>query len=1201
MREIWSTLLRHSRKTERGAPFALLPDSRKTERGASPFLVRLAVRAAPFALLPDSRKTERGASPFLVRLAERGAPFALLPDSRKTERGASPFLVRLAERGASPFLVRLAERAAPFALLLLCMLPAAAQQIVTTGSLEGRVTDESAAVVPGAAIAVHSLDAGVTVNSRTSSGGLFSFPSVVPGRYRLTVSADGFRTVSITPLAVLVGRSTSQNVQLAAGAPSDTVTVSGTTPLIRTTESSLSTVIERDLLDDLPLSGRRFTDFALLTPNASADGQSGLVSMGGQEGGEDSGYANGNGSNSFTVDGASATSNYYGDTRGRTRVPFIFGEDAIQEFQVATSPYSAIYGGGGSGFINTVTRSGTDAFHGKAFYFNRNSATGANDSIDKASGVPRPLNVLQQFGASTGGPIRPGKLWFFFDYEQQRQKNPISVINAGQAAVDETAFGVPAGTPLPPSNSLFPAPSSLSAPDPANPVYLLDVANALGAIQANLGSRQRRADDLAFLEKTDWRPSPNHSIALSLNLNRFDSPGGEITTNPVAIFGRQALSNNSVRDYAASVSWTQTLTPTLLGEFHAAFTRDDQIATPSGLVDPNYPTVYLLSPEPFILANAGFASGVTHEAQWELAQHFTFVRGKHELRFGADMNYTHVIDALSSSFDPDADRLSGTFRGTYYFTDLPSFALGIYNTFAQNAGNPNYGFNVPFFGFYIQDKYRILPRLTLEFGLREDFQVYPQPSENPAFPLTGQYPNQYNRLAPRFGFAWMAGEKTVLRGGFGLFRENFNGLNYRNSVISNGLVSQQSSTSTTFNPAFAPNQQTPSADSPDGPFGPTFPNGITDQAFFSASSNLSFVDPRFRTPYVLQSSLQIEREITTDTVLSLSVLWTHGTHLISSSAYDYNLFPPSGTTTYVTCPANAVSAPCSGPQIVLPNLDSGLLREGRVNPNLGQINALISPGNNNYYSGSLQLQRRLSHGLAVQASYTLSHNIQSNGVDFSNQFDFSNTRGPYLLDQRHRFTAAAVYATGAPKGVSSPAVRGLLSNWTLSTVMQFSSGRPYAALLDSACTSSTLSFDNCDGESNGVNDSAFNQSTANTALGINGSGPSPAVGLNSFNGPWIMQVDAAVSRSFALTERQKIILTAQAFNLANHANFYVQNGNGVNSIQYNPIGQNCGDGQTQNQVCYLVPDSGAGGFKSLQSINALNGPRIFQFALRYSF
>jgi hypothetical protein len=229
------------------------------------------------------------------------------------------------------------------------------------------------------------------------------------------------------------------------------------------------------MLDGLPLSGRRFLDFALLVPNTSPDGQQGLVTFAGEEGGQDTGYANANGTNSFTVDGASATSNYFGAARGGERVPYVFGENTIEEFQVAVSPYRAEYGGAATGFVNVVTRSGSDGLHGNAFYYNRNSGTGANDAVDKAAGIPRPVNVLQQFGGSLGGPIVSHHTWFFADYEQQKQKNPISVVNPAFADLSQTDFQVPASVQLPAPNGSFPVPGSIGVPDPSNPIYLQQV------------------------------------------------------------------------------------------------------------------------------------------------------------------------------------------------------------------------------------------------------------------------------------------------------------------------------------------------------------------------------------------------------------------------------------------------------------------------------------------------------------------------------------------------------------------------------------------------------------------------------------------------------------------------------------------------------------------------------------------------------
>jgi hypothetical protein len=1049
-----------------------------------------------------------------------------------------------------------------------------AQTVVNTGSLRGLISDPSGAAIPAAQVELLEGRTGAISRQLSSRDGTFVFPALAIGQYSLTISASGFRTSRIHDVTVQIGQTSTTDLRLQPGSANESVEVTATTPLLRTTESTLSTVVNRSLLDELPLSGRRYTDFSLLTPNSSPDGQTGLVSFGGEQGGEDTGYANGNGANSFTLDGASATSNYFGNARGGERVPYVFGENAIQEFQVAVSPYSAAYGGGATGFLNTVTKSGSDAFHGKAFYFNRNSGTGANDAVDKANGIPRPADVLQQFGGAIGGPIRHQRAWFFFDYEQQREKNPISVINSDYQNVTQTDFGVPRGVLLPAPNGPLPAPNSLSQPNPANPIYLQQVANALNAVHSNLGTHSRYRNDLSLFSKFDYQASASDRLYLSLNLNRFDSPNGEITSTSTPLFGISTLASSYVRDYHASTGWTHAFSGNLLNEFHASFSRDDQHSTPTGLVNPALPSILLSIPSNFELGNAGFAGGRTNEAQWELAERVDYVHGKHNFKFGAEGNHTHVTDASFGGFDPDAQRQNGTLGGTYAFSSFTNFALGIYDTFSQTAGNPNFSFSLPDVAFYAQDTYQAFPRLTLDLGMREDFQVYPQPKQNAAFPLTGQFPNQYQRLAPRLGFAWHAAEKTVVRGGFGMFYENLDGLNYRNSVVSNGLSSQQSSASINFDGTLPPNQQLP-----------VFPNRISDPSLFTAP-NISLVDPRFRFPYVLQSSLQIEREILPETTISIGTMWTHGVHLISSSAYDLNLVPPSGTTTYVVCPSGTTQAPCNGRQMTLPNLDSGLLQEGRINPNLGQINALISPGINNYNSFFAQLQRRFHAGLALQASYTFAKNMMSSGVDFNNQFDFSNTHAPYLLDQRHRLTIAAAYQAFAGKHFESRIANAMLSNWTASTVMLFSSGRPYAALLDAASAGGTL------------NDTAANQSTANSALGINGAGPNPAVGLNSFYGPWTQAVDFGLARRFSLSEKQSITFQVQAFNLLNHANYYVQNGNGVNALQYQPVGNTCGDGRSRMQTCYLIPEPG---FKTLQVINALDGPRVLQFAFKYSF
>ena len=1078
--------------------------------------------------------------------------------------------------------------ASPIAILL------HAQNVVSSGALSGLVTDQRGGMVPRASVVIRNLDTGVETATETSHSGLYRFNVLLPGSYSIAVSLKGFRTMH-SLVQVQVGNTTSMDFELQVGTIGDAVTVVAASPLLRPTESSTSTILQRSFFDDLPLNGRKYTDFTQLAPNTSPDGDTGLISIAGQQGGEDSGYANGNGSTSFTVDGTNATSNYFGDILGRYRIPYLYGENAIQEFQVAVSPYSSIYGGG-EGFINTVTRSGTKTFHGEAFYYNRNSAFQANDALSKASGFPKPEDDLQQFGGSLGGPILHERLWFFVDYEQQLENDPISVLNpalqstpANEASFLSANFGIPAGTVLPPANGPLPLPSNDTTPDPNNPVYLQQVSNAVHALNSNLGVKPRQRNDYEVMARLDYQATSQDSLFLSFNVNRFDSPGGVITDPTVGDYGIQTLANAYVHDLQTSVGWTHSFSSKLLNEFHFGASDDNQISTPTGLA-PNTPTIILDSPAAFTLGNAPFSIGRVFERQWSVADRIDYMIGKHTLQFGFDWSRAWDADNNDGGADPNAAVDLGSFLGSYEFSNLESFALGQYNIFSQTSGNPTFSFAVPYYGFYVQDTFRVFPKLTLEMGLREDFQVYPQPKENPQFPLTGQYPNQFQRLAPRFGFAWQAVSKTVVRGGFGEFYSNMNGLNYRNAVVSNGLASQQTSASVSYGSG-GPNQQTPA-----------FPNILPSSSpLFSASEDISLVSPNLKLPVVLESSLQIEREIFENTTLSVGTIWDRGVHLLSGSAYDLNLNPLQGTTTYIVCPTGTTTLPCTGRTFLLPNMDNGLLTEGRIDPNLGQINELISAGQNQYNSLFLELKRRMSKGLLLQFSYTFAKSLMRNGMDFNNQFDFSNTAGPSLLDQRHNISFASVYDPRLDRLTDSSVGKALLANWRLSSVLKFSSGRPYAGLLAPACTSSTLSFSSCNGANDNLNDTAFNQDTANTAAGINGAGPTPGIGLNSFFGPWLEMIDVGLARSFLFKEGRALRFQVEVFNLFNHANFYVQNGDGINQLQYNPIGTNCGDGQSLNQTCYLVPNTGPGNFGSYQEVSPYGLPRALQFSARFTF
>src|SRR5580658_3671578 len=586
-----------------------------------------------------------------------------------------------------------------------------AQNVVLTGALGGRITDQSGAVVPGTSVLVRNLATGVQQSAETNQSGLYRFPVLMPGTYSVTTSLKGFRDVQAL-VQVRVGNTTSQDIKLQVGASADTVKVTGTTPLLRPEESSASTVIDRSLIEDLPLNGRKYTNFMMLTPNTSYDGDTGLVSVAGQQGGEDSGYANGNGSNAFTVDGSNATNNYFADIVGRNRIPYLYGEDSIQEFQVAVSPYTAIYGGG-AGFVNSITRSGTNSFHGSAFYYNRNSAFEANDALDKAAGNPKPEDDLQQFGAALGGPILRNRLWFFADYEQQLHNNPIPVINSALATNPSNLASFLNANFFPPSITTAPAPNGsvpvpnvdtntdvLAGPsDPLYSLYLQQVANTVNALNSNLGVKARKGNDWVITPRLDYQPSSRDNLFLSLNLNRFNSPGGVILDPTVGNYGTQTLANAYVRTFQATLGWTHTFSPNLLNEFHAGTSQDNEIATPTGLAS-NTPTVGLDSPAAFMLGYAPFSIGRVFERQYSLSDRVDYVIGKHTFQFGFDFNRTWDADTDDGGADPNEAIDFGSPLGLYEFANLQAFALGEYINFNQAAGNPTFSFAVPYYGFY---------------------------------------------------------------------------------------------------------------------------------------------------------------------------------------------------------------------------------------------------------------------------------------------------------------------------------------------------------------------------------------------------------------------------------------------------------------------------------------------------------------------
>src|SRR5712671_6445361 len=316
------------------------------------------------------------------------------------------------------------------AILMLSSVAAHSQSASSTGRLEGTVTDSSGAGVPAAEITVRNQNTGISTTQRSGTEGDFVFLYLDPGTYEVTIQQSGFNKLVLKDITVTVGTRAIIHPQLAVGRIETTISVTASTPLVDTAESSLGTVVDQQSIENLPLNGRDFTDFALLTPGATTDGDFGMISFNGIAGNF----------NNYMVDGANNNNAFFAQQIGRS-IPYQFSEDVIQEFQVTSTGFEAEFGQSGGGLVNTVTKSGTNQVNGDGYYYILDSATSANDKINQQQGIAKPHDRRQQFGGTVGGPIIHDRLFYVGNYEGQIHNEPLTV-NDGPAVdgVDPAFF-----------------------------------------------------------------------------------------------------------------------------------------------------------------------------------------------------------------------------------------------------------------------------------------------------------------------------------------------------------------------------------------------------------------------------------------------------------------------------------------------------------------------------------------------------------------------------------------------------------------------------------------------------------------------------------------------------------------------------------------------------------------------------------------
>ena len=953
------------------------------------------------------------------------------------------------------------------------------QSAAGVAGISGVVRDPSGAVVPGASVVVSNESRGITRTQTTNDAGLFSAPALVPAPgYQVKVTAPGFRPYEAADLELQVGRNLDLQVNLTVGSAATEVQVTSAAPIIEDTKTDVSGVVDSRSIRELPINGRRVDSFVLLQPAVSNDGFYGLLSFRGVAG-----------QNAFLVDGTDTTEQFYNENAGRTRIAAQISQDAVQEFQVVSTDYSAEYGRAMGGIVNTVTRSGSNDLHGTAYWFYRSTAFDARDPFQAFV----PSEKRQQAGGSIGGAIKKDKLFYFLNTEVTRRNFPMA------SSLNTTAVNGATQT----WNSCGVAASGFPAATAAQ------CAAINGLLPRFYGQIPRTLAQELYFGKLDYHLSERNTLTASFNFMHDLSPNGIQTS--VSSTSGSALTGNgddAVTVRNGSLAWISILTPRFVNEFRFGVATDRQADTFDN-AELGQGLGYLqVSVNGTGLGPANYLPRVEpSERRFQFQDNATWTKGTHTIKFGADIATTEDYVYYISNY-----------LGSYTYQTVNAFALDYgsssgakhWQSYAQTFGNPVLDTTINDYGLYLQDQWRATKRLNITIGARWEYTQLPQPTVcNQDYPLTCHIHSTPDNLAPRLGLAYRLTDKTVLQAGFGLFHARFQGGTIDDLFTSgNGIYQTSVSLAATQSAQLAA--------------GPVFPNilsAVPTGGSVSAAS-IQMLAPNLKTPYAEQGNIGIQRQLTSDLAATVTYIWSRGIQLYGIR--DLNL--PT-TTTNFTYTINDASGNSAG------TYTTPVYTGSRPNTKYGTI-AYDENGVNSYYNGlAVELNKRFSHGLQGVASYTWSHEIddgQSYGESTNNLFLYSPSywldngnygadKGNGTLDQRHRFVLSWVWSPTFTKR-NGAFFRYVVNNWQLSSITTLASGHPYGS------------------EQITTKDTPVPGMVSNKTL--NGTGFSyrvPWLPVNSYMLPANYRSDARLTKALPFGEsgRYKLFLNFEVFNLAN--------------------------------------------------------------------
>ena len=1048
-----------------------------------------------------------------------------------------------------------------------------------TASIDGTVADSTQSLVPSAKVTLTNVDTGQARSASVSGQGFFTFTNLNPGKYSVKVSAAGFKNWEQNDVVLTVEQHATVHPSLELGSVSETVQVNAAPPLVTTSDSSVSTLIDIKRIQELPLNGRNALQLVGLAPGVVATGTQG------QFGAQQVTFASGGGRDidvNYSLDGGFNINQFFG-------IPNEYpNPDALQEFAVSSRNYSAQFGRGTSS-VSAATRSGTNELHGSAFWFLRNT-----DLDSRAFFAPsRPVFKRNQYGATVGGPIIKNKLFFFVGYQGTKVRGSpgtqaYTTLTAAQRGGDFSTLNKPIIDPT--TGQQFPG--NIISPSRIQPQATKFLQQFLPA--ANTGASvynftvATKLDQNQVIGKVDYLLTQNDHVSVRYLFN--DVPQTSFAGGSGSALGPGWISDLPTRFQNSTVSYLHTFSPSLLNDAHITYMRSAFGVLPllnfslSGLGYPintgNAFSDFGLIPDASLGVTGyftGYEGAPTRDvaATWQVSDNVSWVHGRNNFNFGMDL-YHNRVNELQNFNTGGALSFNGQFTGNA----AADFLIGNFSSYQQIGGlSARLHQTLP--SFYAQDDFKVSRRVTVNAGLRWDidrgyrsedgqlstFRAGVQSTVFSNAPLGLLFPGdaglpenivgtRWNDLAPRVGIAWdvFGNGKTSIRAGFGIYYSPFTrgiSLN-RFTLIQPYTVNISISNGGNANNIFA-----------GAPFNGVNPFPRPTAADLAGLKKLSFIPTAgesalalpFKTQASNEWSFSIQQQLWRAAVLEVNYVGSGSSHLTTSVEGNPAVYTPGVSTT-------------------------GNTQQRRLFPAIGGINVIASALSSHYNSLQVSFRQNYSHGVSLQSSYTWSRALGVSGAQGEGSngprdpFNYNLSYGPLSFDLPQYWVNSFLWQPTANLHLSNRLVSALVKGWGLTGIITIHSGTPLSLTSGRDNSLTGIGGDTPDliGSAELPDRSKAQQIQQwfnPKAFAVNGLGTYGTLGIGALRNPGYWNFDTAFQRVFTLHEGYTLELRGSLYNSFNHANL----GAPTSNLQSPSFGQ----------------------------ILSTTDPRVIEFGLRFAF